>query len=347
MRTVVGTMTGTSMDGVDAVAVSIEGHGLEMIATFTSIASIPFDGIRVCLREMSQNEVTHCDELAQSVGERTRDAITALKLPNIDLIALHGQTIYHKPPKTIQLINPKPVIDAFDCTVLNQPRQMDVELGGEGAPITPLADWIMFRETHRNVAIVNLGGFCNVTMLPAGGSINDIRGFDVCCCNLLLNSIASERLGKPFDKDGALASQGRVDGVLYEELSALLFSQHHNKQSLGHLDDIGLLTRRWKDVPSKHLAATACAAIGDCITKSVADADCIYLAGGGCHNLQLANHITNSGTIAELGVPTQAREGMAMAILGALHSDGVSITLSQVTGRRDSVKPVGFAQESP
>ena len=337
MRTVVGTMTGTSMDGVDAVAVSIEGHGLEMTATFTSIASIPFDAIRGSLREMSQNEVTHCDELALSVGERTRDAITALKLPNIDLIALHGQTIYHKPPKTIQLINPKPVIDAFDCTVLNQPRQMDVELGGEGAPITPLADWIMFCEIHSNVAIVNLGGFCNVTMLPAGGSINDIRGFDVCCCNLLLDSIASERLGKPFDKDGGLASQGEVDGVLYEELSELLSSQHHNKQSLGHLDDIGLLTRRWKDVPSKHLAATACAAIGDCIS----------LAGGGCHNLQLANHIPNSGTIAELGVPTQAREGMAMAILGALHSDGVSITLSQVTGRRDSTKPVGFAQESP
>jgi len=347
MRIVVGTMTGTSMDGVDAVAVSIEGHGLEMTAKFIDIASIPFDSLHDELRELSKNEVMYSGELAQSIGERTRDAIKVLNLPNIDLIALHGQTIYHKPPKTIQLINPKPVIDAFDCTVLNEPRKMDLELGGEGAPITPLADWIMFRNERDNVAIVNLGGFCNVTMLPAGGSIDDVRGFDVCCCNLLLDSIARDRISQPFDKDGVLASQGKVNGVVFDELIASLSSQYHDKQSLGHLDDIGQQIFIWNDVPSETLAATACAAIGDCISKSVDDDHCVYLAGGGCHNLQLVNHIQNSSTIAELGVPVQAREGMAMAILGALHQDGVSITLSQVTGRSDSAKPVGFAQESP
>ena len=343
----VGTMTGTSMDGVDAVAVSIEGRGLDMTATFMDIASIPFDGIRDDLRELSKSEVLHSDELALGVGERTRDAIKALNVKNIDLIALHGQTIYHKPSKTVQIINPKPVIDAFDCTVLNQPRIMDVELGGEGAPITPLADWIMFREEKRSVAIVNLGGFCNVTLLPADRDVNGIQGFDVCCCNLLLDAIARERFSEPFDKDGELASKGKVDEGVYGELTALLSSQHHDKQSLGHLDDIGRHLSTWKDVPSEVLVATASAAIGDCISTSVGDVDCVYLAGGGCHNKTLTSHIRGAGTVAELGVPVQAREGMAMAILGALHQDGVSITLSQVTGRSESTKPVGFAQESP
>lgn len=350
MRIAVGTMTGTSMDGVDAVAVLIEGQGLELTASFLEIASIPFDGIRDDLRKLSKYEEMHSGELALSIGERTRDAIKALNINNIDLIALHGQTIYHQPPKTIQLINPNPVIEAFDCTVLNQPRLMDVELGGEGAPITPLADWIMFREKKRNVAIVNLGGFCNITMLPAQGyygEIRSIQGFDVCCCNLLLDAIARERIGKPFDKDGELASKGDMDEDVYGELLTLLSAQHHGKQSLGHLDDIGQQLSTWNGVPSETFAATACAAIGDCISNSIGDADCVYLAGGGCHNKSLASHIRHNGTVADLGVPVQAREGMAMAILGAMHQDGVSITLPQVTGRSESTNPVRFAQESP
>ncbi len=347
MRTVVGTMTGTSMDGVDAVAVAIDGHGLEMQASFIDIASVSFDDIRDDLQALHASEQDSCSKFALIIGDRTRQAIDALQLPQIDLIALHGQTIYHKPPTSIQLINPAPVVEAFDCTVLDQPRQMDLMLGGEGAPITPLADWVMFRAQEHDVAIVNLGGFCNVTMLPAQCTPQDIQGFDVCCCNLLLNSIAQERTGKSFDNNGELASQGKVIESLHEAITRMLSTQHHDKQSLGHADDLGQLVSNWEDVPSADLAATACAAIGTCITHATRDADAIYLAGGGCQNQQLASHIKHSGTVADLGVPIQAREGMAVAILGAMHMDNISITLEQVTGRRESENVVGFTQASP
>jgi anhydro-N-acetylmuramic acid kinase len=349
MRTIVGTMTGTSMDGVDAVAVTINGEGLAMTASFVGMASCNLGDLSPMLRALALGGGSKQDMHAASeqLGKITARAIKQLQLASIDMIALHGQTIFHDPPISVQLINPQPVIDQFPCTVLTDPRQADLQLGGQGAPITPLADWIMFRHETMNTAIINLGGFCNVTVLPASCEPNQVFGFDVCCCNLVLNAIARERLDAEFDIDGNAASQGKIDDAVCTFLFEYLSEQAQAQRSLGTNDDLGrFVLQLGKHLSTEDLLASAIKAISACIAGSN-DADRILLAGGGVHNRQLVSNIPNSGTTQILGVPTQAREGMAMAILAALAQDGVSITLPQITGRRKTTDVVGWVQASP
>lgn len=349
MRVVVGTMTGTSMDAVDAVTVEIVGHGLEMQTSFHSMASTPIGEIQNELKELSCQSMPQYDrDLALQVGQVTAKTIQKLNLTGIDLIALHGQTIYHKPPTSIQLIDPTPIIKQFECTVLNDPRQADLTLGGQGAPITPLADWVMFRSLKQSTAIVNLGGFCNITLIPADCEIDEIRGCDVCCCNLILDAIARDRLDTPFDEGGEHACNGTVDNEFASWLTYQLQTQQDSGQSLGTGDDLGTpVIQQGKHLQTSDLLATVTHAIGSVISNATNEFERVLIAGGGAQNKALQNSIKHDGLIDEAGVPLQAREGMAMAILGALSTDGISITLSQVTGRRESTDVVGFVQASP
>lgn len=350
MRTVVGTMTGTSMDGVDAVAAAVDGVGETMSVSFIKMASYDLAPLTPTLRKLATIGGTkkEMDKASLRLGEITTKVIQKLQIEHIDLIALHGQTIYHDPPKSIQLIDPTPVIDEFDCTVLTNPRQSDLELGGQGAPITPLADWIMFRSNEHSTAIVNLGGFCNITILPSKCLPKQILGFDVCCCNLVLNEIARVRLGCEYDENGNEALRGSIDSTLFELVICKLEEQKNSGASLGTEDDLGEFVLAAGDsLATKDLLATTVAAISTCISESLRNVDRVFLAGGGVHHRALMNSIQNNGTTETLGVPTQAREAMAMAILGALSQDGVSITLPQITGRQESKTIVGWVQASP
>jgi anhydro-N-acetylmuramic acid kinase len=351
MRCVIGTMTGTSMDGIDAVATSIEGHGLEMKVAFLQMATEPIDDLQQQLRHLAVDITwnTDLDGASLRVGEKTLAAIVQLGISDIDLIALHGQTIFHKPPKSLQLMDPSPIVDKFDCTILTDPRTADLQLGGQGAPITPLADWIMFRDESCDTAVVNLGGFCNITMLPKNCQPSDITGFDLCCCNLLLDAITRERLDLPFDQNGELALKGEVHDSLFCKLKNKLQKQHELQRSLGTNDDLSAWILDFgRDVQTNDLLATVTNCIGSYIQSVTANTDRILIAGGGVHNESLLRAIGNNAQKTDVfGVPTQAREGMAMAILGALANDGVSITLPQITGRQTTSDVVGWIQASP
>jgi len=343
-------MTGTSMDGIDAVGVSIHGRGLHLTASFETIASVELGELAPALRHLASGNgsTTEMDSAAAELGLLTVEAIQQLQLDSIDLIALHGQTIFHKPPTSIQLIDPAPVLDAYPCTILTDPRKADLEHGGQGAPITPLADWVMFRSSDASTAIVNLGGFCNVTLLPADSDPDSIRGFDVCCCNLLLDTIARRCLNEPFDHCGSEALRGSLDSDVNRQMLKELELQRTAHCSLGSEDDLGeFAVDIGQHLSPADLLASVTSAIGSCITNAIQDADRVYLAGGGVHNVALASAIHHDGTTDDLGVPTQAREAMAMAILGALAQDGESITLSNTTGRKETDDPVGWVYARP
>ena len=343
-------MTGTSMDGIDAVGVSIHGRGLHMTASFEAIASVELGLLETTLRHLASGNgsTAELESAAVELGRLTVEAIQQLQLDSIDLIALHGQTIFHKPPISVQLIDPAPVLDAYPCTILTDPRQADLEHGGQGAPITPLADWVMFRSSETSTAIVNLGGFCNVTLLPTDADPASILGFDVCCCNLLLDAIARQCLNEPFDHCGCEALRGSLDTDVSSQLLEELELQRTEHRSLGSEDDLGeFAISIGQHLSPADLLASATSAIGSCITNAIQDADRVYLAGGGVHNVALANAIHHDGTTDNLGVPAQAREAMAMAILGALAQDGESITLSNTTGRKETDDPVGWVYARP
>src|SRR6185436_14618647 len=139
-------------------------------------------------------------DAALALGElHARAVAKAAAGCRLDLIAAHGQTVFHAPPLSWQMLNPWPLVRDLQTSVVFDLRGADLAHGGQGAPITPLADWVLFRSNSRTRAVVNLGGFCNLTLLPPGRP-DMVRGFDVCACNQLLDHIARGILQRPFDE---------------------------------------------------------------------------------------------------------------------------------------------------
>jgi len=354
-RLVAGVMTGTSLDGLDAVAADITGTGLDLRATLRSHAAMDLGPAAADLRRAADGEALTARQLAtagRALAERHVEVIQALgPIGRYDLVAVHGQTITHHPPVSWQLINAAPIAARLGCPVVTDLRQADLAAGGQGAPITPLADWILFRGDERR-AVVNLGGFCNVTILPAAGAPDDldaIDGFDVCACNHVLDAVAREALGVPYDDGGRAAGAGRADPVATDDLAGRLDAQRRDGRSLGSGDE----TRSWVErhagrLDGPDLAASAVTAIGAVIAAALAPHDVarVLLAGGGARNAGLAAALGAAcdrpvATTAELGVPVESREALAIAVLGALCFDGVPITLPRVTGCRAPVPVAG------
>jgi 1,6-anhydro-N-acetylmuramate kinase len=162
-----------------------------------------------------------------------------------DLVAVHGQTVFHAPPVSWQLLSAAPIAHALRVPVVFDLRAADLACGGQGAPITPIADFVLFRDEEENRAVVNLGGFCNVTLLERGSSLelSRVRARDVCACNQVLDAVARACLGRAFDEGGSRAASGRVDAGSYASCSR---SSRHSRarRSLGTGDELGALVAR-------------------------------------------------------------------------------------------------------
>jgi 1,6-anhydro-N-acetylmuramate kinase len=347
---VVGCMTGTSLDALDAALVRIHGNGLEMRAEFVRGVSRELGELGPRLRALAEQKPMTAGEIARLSREfallhaaAIRDLLGVAGSRAPDLITVHGQTVFHEPPASWQMFNGAVLAHELRTRVAFDLRAADLAAGGQGAPITPLADWIMFR-SEKPTAVINLGGFCNVTLLPASAmgdatvQIGRIEGFDVCACNHLLDRIARDTLGREFDADGAAATSGRVKEDARRELADALVMQARAGRSLGTGDETGKWVERWAmRAEGKDLAATACAAIAGAIASRLGTVGDVLLAGGGARNRALAAALRRSmpgadvETTASRGVPIEIREAAAMAILGALCEDRVPITLPQVT----------------
>ena len=358
MRIVIGAMTGTSLDGIDTAVAEIEGRGLDMQVRLLRHDSVVLGTVAAELRRAADQEPMTAEAFAQLallLGERYADAIAATLTRcrldrDIDLVAVHGQTVFHRPPISWQLINPARIAARLGCPVVFDLRQADLAAGGRGAPITPLADWVLFRHgetgsTRR--AVVNLGGFCNVSVVSE--QLGTIAGFDVCACNQVLDAVARAALGAPYDQDGQAAGLGTPDDSAAETLHSILDGQRTQRRSLGTGDEAAAWVAAHADrLSGQDLAATAVAAISRSIGLAISDHDVddIVVAGGGALNTTLVDAIRHGAgrpvrMSSELGIPVQAREALAMAVLGALCADGVPITLPQVTGCRDPAPVAG------
>ncbi|MCH2138802.1 MAG: anhydro-N-acetylmuramic acid kinase, partial [Phycisphaerales bacterium] len=215
-------------------------------------------------------------------------------------------------------------------------RHGDLAAGGQGAPITPLADWVLYRSSDPRI-VLNLGGFANITLLPeASASVDRIHGSDVCPCNQWLDRLAQRRLDSAFDPDGAAAARGTIDARCATAMADALQSRRVPGMAMGqqdlHLDVLTPLEALSPD----DAAATLTDAIGRLIAAATASADAgtITLAGGGVHHGPLCAAIErHTGRSTAILPDAPWREGAALAVLALLELDGVPPTLSQVTSR--------------
>ncbi len=338
-RIAVGAMTGTSIDGLDVAAARISGRGSGLKATFIAHRHAGLGDLAADLRRAADQvplSAGRFAELALALGQLTADLIVDLAktagLARLDLVAVHGQTVVHRPPVSWQLVNPASIAATVGCPVVSDLRQADLARGGQGAPITPAADCVLYGADGRARAIVNLGGFCNVTILGPGSG--DVQGFDVCACNQVLDAVARRALGAAFDAEGRCALRGAADHRASDALRCVLEAQRTAARSLGTGDE----ARRWADdhaglLRPDDLARTAVEAVAASLATAIEPhhVEEVVLAGGGARNralrealqVRLAAPVVTSDAH---GIPIDAREALGMAVLGALCADGVSIT---------------------
>lgn len=344
-------MTGTSMDALDAALVRIAGTGLEMTATFVRGVTEPFRSLAWALRPVASQAPCSARALRRlaarlgAIHVRGLRRLIGTEASKVDLIALHGQTVYHEPGLSLQLMDPWSVAAALRRPVVFDLRGADTACGGQGAPITPLADHVLFRRTGQTIAVVNLGGFINFTRLPphkpdssGAAALRAIRAGDICPCNQLLDAIARRCFKRPYDQGGRRARTGRVIENALDALTRELGRQARRGASLGTGDEA--LT--WLDTFARRhrgadLARTACVAIARTVAGRLGGVDRVLVAGGGSRNAALMQELGRALPVPveptdAHGVPAAYREAIALAVLGALSQDRVPITLPQVTG---------------
>lgn len=350
-RLVVGCMTGTSIDALDAALVRIHGRGLDIraepLATHTHDLGDLAAGLRT-LADQRPMQAAEIATLAHAFSRLHAEAVAALLVsaggaapPRPDLICVHGQTVAHRPPVSWQLFSPWPLARAIGAPIVFDLRGSDLAAGGQGAPITPIADWILFRAPHSR-AVINLGGFCNITLLPTNTAAPDaIRAADVCACNQLLDALARARLKAPFDHNGEHALRGKPNEPLVAALTDVLKRQSREARSLGTGDELAAHpSLADTSISPQDALRSACRAIARTIVDACPNTSELILAGGGVRNAALiadvrlaaADHRQSVSVSDALAIPAAFREAIEFAILGALCHDGVPITLPAVTG---------------
>lgn len=341
-RLVAGCMTGTSIDSLDAALVRVRGEGLAMSVEFVRGVTRPLADMASTLRRLADQEPMTAGEIARVSwdfavlhAEVLQELIAGTGPPT--LVGVHGQTVFHAPPLSWQLLSAAPIARALGAPVVFDLRAADLAAGGQGAPITPIADWVMLRSGDELRAVVNLGGFCNATVLTGEGP-GAVTGLDVCPCNHLLDTIARKLFHQPYDKGGARAAGGSVHDRALEDLDGALRSRRRPGRSMGTGDECAEWVSRWRaHISGDDLAATACEVIAQHIAAAVSGADRVLLAGGGVRNRALVRAIGSCCSARveptdAYGLPAEYREAACMAVLGALCQDRVPITVPRVTG---------------
>ena len=365
---VIGLMSGTSADGVDAAAVEVGDERprprVRLIAHSLRDYPAPLRGAILAAGEGESLTAADIARLRVRIGEEHADAAlacanqAALALDDVAAVATHGQTVAHlpdeRPRATLQLVDAARVAEALRVAVVTDFRSADMAAGGEGAPLVPFGDWVVFTDGKRSRAILNVGGIANVTVLPANAGRDDVIAFDTGPGNMVIDAViarVTERR-QTYDAGGALAAQGTVDVSLLERALSHEYFARTPPKSTGremfgadYADDV---MDHGRGLAPEDLVATATAlaarSIAEALRRFVATRiDEVIVAGGGARNPTLLRMLGESlGAVRlilsdDLGVPAQAREALAFAILGAFAIRGEPNTLPRCTGARRAV----------
>ncbi|MBM4048092.1 MAG: anhydro-N-acetylmuramic acid kinase [Planctomycetes bacterium] len=355
-RKVIGLMSGTSCDGVDACLAEITGSGLNTKARVLEFRQFPYpDAIRARVLEACTPEkgtvekICHLNFVLGHLFAQAAIGVAqsrGMSIRHVDLIGSHGQTVYHIPTpqlegehayrSTLQIGEPSVIAQETGVTVVADFRPRDIAAGGQGAPLVPYVDFILFRELQKSRAIQNIGGIANVTFLPAHGGIQNVIAFDTGPGNMIMDRLAYviSREKMKFDKDGLMARQGKRNDYLLKELMSHPFLAQRPPKSTGR-EEFGtrFADRLYADAFKRGLSDADILATATAFTaESIVDAykrfvlpvhrvDEVILCGGGARNKTLVGYLEDSfGTIPvrpidQFGIPAEAKEALSFAIL--------------------------------
>lgn len=341
----VGLMSGTSLDGVDAVLLDAGGAPRVLASTHHAFDAVLRREL-LALNMPGDNEVDRCARLGNELAKRYAAAVADLlggcgKQPDeIRAIGCHGQTVRHRPDRgyTLQIGNAALLAELSGITVVADFRARDIAAGGQGAPLAPAFHATLFRHRSENRAVVNLGGIANVTRLPIEGTV---IGFDCGPANCLLDLWAARHLGKPYDENGDWAAGGRVIPALLGRLRDEPFLALPPPKSTGRdLFNEAWLAARVRGEAPRDVQATLLEFTAKCVADACKGAARVIACGGGTANAGLMRRLAALlapapvESTAAHGLDPQLVEAAAFAWLAERTMSGAPGNLADVTGAR-------------
>jgi anhydro-N-acetylmuramic acid kinase len=340
---VTALMSGSSMDGVDLACCDLWWNGLVWDYTILEAFTLPYpvelyrklDG--AC--NMEPGDIQKLDiELGHFYGELLNGFHARIKLYP-DLISSHGHTILHEPAKgvTLQAGNGSIIAEKTNITVINDFRKEDVAQGGQGAPLVPIGDRLLFSGYD---GCLNLGGIANISYDNSDG--NRIA-YDLCPANMALNNVAA-REGLDYDLNGEIARSGSVHHQLLQQLNGLQYYSYEAPKSLGRewfLEQFLPLMQK-SGLPSSDLMSTVVEHIAQQIARGINSAGIgkVLVTGGGAMNRTLVDRLKHY-SVASLVTPGKQlinfKEALIFALLGVLKIRGEINCLASVTGGREDI----------
>lgn len=335
---VLGVMSGTSLDGIDCAVVEFTKNNNVWSFDFIS-------GKTTAYSKDWQNKLQHAIHLSDTdlhllnieytyfLAEFLADFITDNNLTDLDFISSHGHTVLHHPENriTMQIGNLPTVTDMISLPFVCDFRVQDVRLGGQGAPLVPIGDRLLFADYDY---CLNLGGFSNISFEEN----NERIAFDICPVNTILNHFA-KKLGKNFDESGNFAAAGTVNQDLLKELDILSFYNQQGPKSLGieQVNTIYLpLIEKYQLTAQDHLATVTehiANQIASILKKSNSK---LLVTGGGAFNEHLINRLKfyapNTTVVLGSKELIEFKEAVIFAFLGVLRVTNTDNVLSSVTG---------------
>lgn len=348
-RLVVGLMSGTSADGIDAALTRITGSGLDTKAELIGFHFLPFDNatrqaiLDICGGESGgSREIcllgTHLGKLyAQAV----RELLKAAGTDRVDLIGCHGQTVYHIPEATeylgdairgtLQIGDPSYLAEEFGCAVVSDFRIRDMAAGGLGAPLVPYTEFLLYRSETEDVALQNIGGIGNITLLPAGCTLEEVTAFDTGPGNMVMDALVMKITGGAmgYDDGGKLAASGTVIPELLEWMLSDPYLERQPPKTTGRESYGAAYVEKllsFGSYPLIDILTTATAFTAQSIALSLRRFAAtlparLVIGGGGSRNPTLLRFLQEAlpevkiQTQEDLGFNSDAKEAIAFAIL--------------------------------
>lgn len=368
----IGLMSGTSLDGCDAALVLCRGDEVELKHFIT----LPMpENLRRRVQDACSVERSNAALLCSlnvELGEFFAEAALSVcrqagfPVPRVAAIASHGQTVWHIPPpgqkdlvpSTLQLGEPAVIAYRTEVPVVAGMRAMDMAAGGQGAPLVPLSEYLLYRSRDEDRALQNLGGIGNVTVLPRDCGRKEVFAFDTGPGNLILDGFARHLFDQPFDRDGALSSRGRVQEDLLSQWMSLPYIDAPIPKSTGRemFGEAFILhqLQQYRHLNPYDLMATAAAFTAHAMARNYhlyvfpvyPKLRKIVLGGGGARNPTLRKMIAGLFpdcdvlTQEDLGYDSDAKEAVAFALIGRQTMKHLPGNLPSATGAREAV-PLG------
>ncbi|MBE0642581.1 MAG: anhydro-N-acetylmuramic acid kinase [Bacteroidetes bacterium] len=366
-------MSGTSVDAVDVALVRLKGSGPSLEVEQIHFAETLY------AEELQQRIFNNCEVASSNINDICllhtaithvyADAVRAtcrecdIALEEVDLIGMHGQTLRHLPEavhiaghdicSTLQIGSGPTLSTLLRIPVVYDFRAGDMALGGQGAPLVPYVDHLLFQSEAEDRVLLNIGGIANLTLLPRGGGISDALAFDTGPGNMLVDALMRKYYGREFDEDGVVASSGTVNSDLLSWMLQHPFFRQNPPKSTGresfgedYLDDLLNIARELSVLDISDIVAT----VSECTVRSISMQlrallpspyrFRLLLSGGGARNHFFTDGLRYSfpeatvESTSAFGVAPESKEALAFAVLANEWLVGNAANLPAATGAK-------------